>query len=536
MHGARNARRTLAGIACLFFWGCMAEPPDKGIDVDPSVSDSSADGFSDCAQHKGEISFGAPLIARFDVSSHHLYDLVVLEATSVEISLGGQGEDADLDTVLRVYGPRSSSGELPAAKIAYDDDGGEGYASKITGLQLDPGTYAVVASTYGGRPADGRTYRLEAIGFADDGPAEEAEWTVLLYGAYDAGDIPSIRFPLARRLSSNWEGADRVHILLLEDLDGEPNTNIYEITGADTVLVRELGEQNTGTREALEGFIEYGAEHYPARHYALYAIGHSVSVLDGGLVDYSHGRTFIHWADFRLALEHAGVHFDVINIGTCMTATAELAYELRGVGDYLVSYQSFGQGYTAVGWADALMSSPDIGPEALARRFARAQASNGKQYMPQSVSVIDMARMARVRDALDELVPLVATGMAQDDAPFFEARMATQPGPTSTSYTGMVDLVDWVDQTAARIDGAGLEAALDGLRAAVEEAVVVSYVECDTVEENPHDRHHGMSIAFPVTNNPVGRFRTAESLYMGSPGDLALYADTQFDELLLEHF
>jgi hypothetical protein len=99
--------------------------------------------------------------AAFDESSHHMYDLTVTKIVKVDISLDGI-EGSSLDTVLRVYGPRDSEGNLPETKIAYNDDGGSSLFSLITDLELTPGTYGVLASTYGGIPSPNQAYRLEA--------------------------------------------------------------------------------------------------------------------------------------------------------------------------------------------------------------------------------------------------------------------------------------------------------------------------------------------------------------------------------------
>ncbi|MBN2498076.1 MAG: hypothetical protein JXR96_26030 [Deltaproteobacteria bacterium] len=158
-HGWRSMsfRCLLAGLALC---ACAVDPAGKGEDPDPVVSAGKQDGFSDCASRRGAVDIGVPLLASFDDSSHHLYELELGPGAVVDISVRGE-DDPDLDTVLRVYGPAGEQGRLPETRVAYDDDGGPGLSSTIEALDLSaPGTYAVVVSTYAGRPAPGERYLL----------------------------------------------------------------------------------------------------------------------------------------------------------------------------------------------------------------------------------------------------------------------------------------------------------------------------------------------------------------------------------------
>jgi hypothetical protein len=525
--------------------GCGVDPDQAkdGEDVDPAVGDGAADEFSEHAVPKGEIAVGAAVSAAFDDSSHHLYDLVLVEEATVDVRLAGVSTP-DLDTVVRVYGPRDASGVLPATPLAVDDDGGGNRSSFVMGQELAAGAYAVVASTYAGRPAPGETYRLEVAcagagcegGGAEDfgcEPAPRASWTVLIYGAYDCPEpIPSIRADLQRRLARQRNRTDDVRFVMLEDLTGRDNTSVVELTASGERTVWEPGELNVGRASTLERFVSLGRTCFPSNRVALYVVGHSVSALDGALVDYNpEGRTYMRFTEIRQAIERAGGELDVLDLGVCMSSSAELAYEFRDVADYLVGYQSFAQGYTALGWADALVANALIEPRALAQRMARAQAADGAHYLPQSLSVIDLSRIDDVAVAVDELAPGLEAALAGDAGPLLDARDATQPAATELAYSGLVDGVDWVDQTAARATDPALTEDLAALRTAISRAVVESVVELDEWrdETNPHDRSHGLSIALSDAMHPLGRF-SGPSLYDAVSG-LAFYQDTQLDEL-----
>jgi len=149
---------TCAGF--LFFALCTPEDNDKGPDPDPSVNDGGADSISDTAKLMGDFEIGVPAVFAFDEYSHHLYKFSIGESAVVNISLKGE-DNPDLDTVLRLYGPYDENGYLTEYPVKYDDDGGEGLSSFIEGFGFpSEGTYAVVASTYAGRPAAGKRYRL----------------------------------------------------------------------------------------------------------------------------------------------------------------------------------------------------------------------------------------------------------------------------------------------------------------------------------------------------------------------------------------
>jgi len=154
--------------------------------------------------------------------------------------------------------------------------------------------------------------------------------------------------------------------------------------------------------------------------------------------------------------------------------------------------------------------------------------------MSQSVSIINLMYMNDLATAVDGLAPLIieATGTYAEELK--EARYATQPGPTDNYFSGMVDLVDWIDQVDMRIDDPQIDAKLAELRFAADLAVTRYYIEPEPLDSNPHNRHHGLSVGFTTLTNHVGRFRDY-NLY-DDLGYLHFYQDTLFDEMATGYF
>lgn len=555
MRDGRTAQRKqtqlrLMALVCaagLLGAGCGTDPGKDGLDAPPDLTGKS-DNVSDNAVAKGALALGAAIVAPFDGARHHLYQLSLPQGGQVEIDLRGES-DPDFDTVLRVYGPQDAAGNYSSHPIAENDDVDSDRSSKLAGLKLSAGTYAVVASAYGEVPPAGTTYRLEAQckggGCGGNTPTDgcnsgsTVNWTIMIYGAMDTNpELPSLLFDLGKRVSTSAKyQPSKVRFVMLEDLgNGAKNSKIYELSADGVKVVKDLGEVNSGKASTLADFIRDAASCFPARHYALSVIGHSVSALDGGLVDYyPEGRQYMRWTDFRAAIEQARVPLDVLNVGVCMSSNVEMAYEFQGLAKYMVGYQSFSQGYTAVSWADALFADPDASAEKLARRMASSQASHGRNYEPQSVSVIDLGKLTPIAAAINELAPKVIAALSTQKAALQAARDASQTAATEDDYWALIDIIDWVDQTAAVAKDSALQTGLAGLRQAVEDAVPAHYVEVDSFGgENPFTRTHGLSMAFPTAKAPLGRF-TGMSLYT-TLGNLAFYRDTQLDEMVRAYY
>lgn len=95
------------------------------------------------------------------------YIFYAAEGTKVTLEVTRGGTTAQLDTLLKVYGPRLSDGSFPKT-LAVDDDAGYGKLSKIKDLEISiPGFYVVEVTTTAA-PADAAArVKLSCTGTCD---------------------------------------------------------------------------------------------------------------------------------------------------------------------------------------------------------------------------------------------------------------------------------------------------------------------------------------------------------------------------------
>ncbi len=108
---------------------------------------------------EGAIDSCGEVSAVFERWRTHGYVLSGAKGTTIDVMLGGE-PGHDTDTVLRIYGPRTSVG-FRGRELAKDDDGGEGRSSKLSAFELPAdGEYLLAASCKGGARCDGEKYAL----------------------------------------------------------------------------------------------------------------------------------------------------------------------------------------------------------------------------------------------------------------------------------------------------------------------------------------------------------------------------------------
>jgi hypothetical protein len=105
---------------------------------------------------------------------------------------------------------------------------------------------------------------------------KEKQWTVMVYLAGDNNlDSAGVADLKEMKKVGSTEG---VNVIAQFDRQGEDvATNRYYIRKGGSLkndVVGSLGETNTGDPRVLEGFIQWGVENYPARHYLLVAWNH----------------------------------------------------------------------------------------------------------------------------------------------------------------------------------------------------------------------------------------------------------------------
>ncbi len=316
-------------------------------------------------------------------------------------------------------------------------------------------------------------------------PAPMADWTFLFfingdndleeYALLDVNELEQVgstekvnflvqldRAARYSRADGDWTSARRLRL--------EKDNNENAITSP---VISDLGEVDSGKASTVVDFVKWGAETYPAKHYALVLWDHGdgwyiaadsagttprkgvswdegsnreISVADGDLAELLSG-----------AVEATGQPLDLFGIDACLMGLWEVAYVVAPYAKTYVGSQDYEGAY---GWkydqafagvaADSTLGAPVIGDSIASTFYASGDSTQ---------SVSDMSAMPALNEALDNVaVALMASDTGTDvwDNAVYR----------STSYDDVnSDLGQLLDLIAASSDPAVVQAATAALAA-----------------------------------------------------------------------
>lgn len=102
-----------------------------------------------------------------------------------------------------------------------------------------------------------------------------------------------------------------------------------------------------GPYQSLLNFLKFCSRSYPAKHYMLFIIGHGVVVgndifLFDAHAEQQHSITLSQMGDALLKFKGSigpESSFDLVSFNSCSVSSLEVAYELKGIADYLLASQ-----------------------------------------------------------------------------------------------------------------------------------------------------------------------------------------------------
>lgn len=299
-----------------------------------------------------------------------------------------------------------------------------------------------------------------------------------------------------------------VNLVLLTggaNTDDFAQVKVRQVTSDGLVELVNWGSYDMGDPELLRYFLVTGIDAFPADKYSLLFWNHGAGVQGFG-ADEMYGDDNLDLTELVSALDAAkqetGVTFEVIGFDACLMATAEVAYNLRGYGNYLVSSEEIEPGH---GWdwssiVSAISKNPaltgvDIGMVIADSYQAHAiQNSYDNQQDAITLSVIDLSKIDDVVAELDNLADqisyfdsdgrqLLAVSSARVYAEEYGKDEARQ------SYFDMVDMIDFLALLAGYQPE--LESQIGSLVDTIDEAVVYS------VKGDARPYSSGLSIYLP---------------------------------------
>lgn len=188
-----------------------------------------------------------------------------------------------------------------------------------------------------------------------------------------------------------------------------------------------IGNVNMADPATLTSFIQWAKQTYPAEHYALIIWDHGAGwkerslkasgVLRGAVQDEtSNGSALMTLPDLAKGVRDSGVHFDIVNFDACLMAMYEVAYEFKGLTDYMVFSEEVepGEGDPYDTILSDLTTNPAMSSGTLASTIvAKYNASYSTNDRAKTTkSAVDMSQM----DALDAKVVELANALQNDSS------------------------------------------------------------------------------------------------------------------------
>jgi clostripain len=277
--------------------------------------------------------------------------------------------------------------------------------------------------------------------------------------------------------------------------------------------VQDLGELDTGNAVTLSNFIVWGIQTYPAQKYAVVLWDHGGGVSGACWDDTS--QTHLSVPDIRRALQTAaqssGVRLNMIGFDACLMSMAEVAYEVSGYADCLVSSEEVEPGN---GWPyDTVLAYANANPSATAAQFGTAiveryiasYGSGGSE----TLSAVDLSKVAALKAAIDSLANTLISKMASIRGSLSGAQSAAQ----AYEYPTNLDVASLCDEILRRTSDTDVRTAATSLRSAAVAAVLAERHNAQRPGSS------GLAIYFPASQSDYRS--TYDALMMTTEGTWA---------------
>lgn len=264
--------------------------------------------------------------------------------------------------------------------------------------------------------------------------------------------------------------------------DINPNVNtrfLYDSNGLQ--LLEEIPQANMGSSQALQSFLEFCLDNYPADHQIVIFWNHGGGSVGGVMFDENFNYDSLSLPEIAEAFAAVSTPaiddppFEMIGFDACLMATVDVAEIFTGYAKWLVASQEMepGLGWYYTGFLQALADDPGIGGATLGREICDSYYSacqNARQAGDITLSVVDLGQLEALLDAYHNVGAESLLSTCADSTFVSDfgraARMAQSYGFNDTwdGYTNMVDMGDLINQSGRSLFpqfGAELLHALD---------------------------------------------------------------------------
>ncbi len=219
-------------------------------------------------------------------------------------------------------------------------------------------------------------------------------------------------------------------------------------TGSVSLVGTSIGNVNMADPAELTAFIDWAKTNYPAQRYALviwdhgagWKAGQLTSPLKGAVQDETSG-SFMSLPDLAKGVRDSALHFDLINFDACLMAMYEVAYEFKGLTNYMAFSEETepgsGDPYDTI--LTELAGNPAMDGRTLASiivdKYAASYSANTRESTTKSA--VDMSQV----DALDTKILKLAADLKAD--PYGSIAVSGAAGATQEyAYPSNHDIYD----------------------------------------------------------------------------------------------
>lgn len=318
-----------------------------------------------------------------------------------------------------------------------------------------------------------------------------------LIEALDVSLPPDVKVVIQTGGANSWQN-DTVQSGVLQRY-------LYDSEGL--TLLENLDIANMGKPDTLSDFLSFCKENYPADKTMLLFWDHGGGSVSGVAFDEVYGYDSLTLDEIRKALsnvyEISESHppFELVGFDTCLMATVDMAYTLKGVAKYMVASEEIepGGGWYYTDWLGALAADPRMDGARLGRTICETYYAGCAEEGLESnatLSLTDLGKLDVLMEAYEAfgeealMAACVDEGFLSQFARTSEAAENYGGNSRESGYTNMVDLGHVARQCE------GLLASAKDVTAALEEAVIYE------VSGKYRSESTGLSFYYPLSRDP----------------------------------
>jgi len=371
----------------------------------------------------------------------------------------------------------------------------------------------------------------------DIDPLPESQWTLMVFMAGDS-DTSQAAF---RNINDMEEigSTNDVQIVVQVEFSPEFSPSLPKntlrgriVNDTDNTQIKstldDLGNLEMTDPETLTDFIEWATRQYPAKHYAVVLWSHGLGwkgTSKGMITDVtSAGDNYLMpLQSLAHGVQDSGVKLDIIDFDACLMGMYEVAYELKGLSEYITFSEAlfpiYGNPYTAI--LGELISRPEINGEELAHIIISECTDYYKERdFSFTKSAIRSSELEKVHSGVNELADILINNMAGEGE-----HIRTAIGNTQEYYSYIYrDLGDFLDQLKMLTTNEQLLISIAALDSMLNELVIDDQSYSPNTD-NPVDRAHGMSIYLPAPGLNISRDLLKYAALSCNQGDSVTWAD-----------